>query len=279
MPRPAERFVEGDLAWGRGEQVLAAQHVGDPHQRVVDRVHQRVERVTVGAHDREVGDVLGLEGDLAADQVVEDDRAVGDPDAHDVGASLRLEGQALLGGEAAAVAVVPLDLGAGGLAARLDLLVGAEAVVRRSGLAQLRDDVAVDVEPLGLLVGAELAAHAGALVVVDAEPGQRVDDRGVALGGVAREVGVLDAQHQRAAVVARERPVEQGRPHVADVQVACRRGWEPDADRLGGELAQHRVCGLLSHVQPPCSSGCRCPGWRPRPRHRAPSDRHLPGCR
>ena len=73
---------------GRGEQVLAAQHVGDPHQRVVDRVHQRVERVTVCAHDREVGDVLGLEGDLAAHQVVEDDQAVGDPDANDVGASL-----------------------------------------------------------------------------------------------------------------------------------------------------------------------------------------------
>ena len=78
---------------------------------------------------------------------------------------------ALLVGEAAAVAVVPLDLGAGGLAAGLDLLVGAVAVVRRPGLAQLRDDVAVDVEPLGLLVGAELAADLGALVVVDAEPG------------------------------------------------------------------------------------------------------------
>ena len=91
MPIAVERLVERDLARRRGQQVLAAQHVGDPHQRVVDRVDQRVERVAVGAHQREVGHVLGLEGDLAADQVVEGDRAVGHPEPQHRRAALGLE--------------------------------------------------------------------------------------------------------------------------------------------------------------------------------------------
>ena len=42
-----KRAVQDNLARRRGEQVLAAQDVGDLHERVVDRVHQRVERVAV----------------------------------------------------------------------------------------------------------------------------------------------------------------------------------------------------------------------------------------
>ena len=95
-PMLGERVVERDLARGRGEQVLAAQHVGDLHQRVVDRVDQRVERVAVGAAQREVGHVLGLEGDLAADQVVEGDRAVGHPEPDDRRAALGAERRDLL---------------------------------------------------------------------------------------------------------------------------------------------------------------------------------------
>ena len=76
-----QRVVQRDLARRAGQQVLAAQHVGDLHQRVVDRVDQGVERVAVGARDREVGHVLGVEGDLAADQVVEGDLALGHPEA------------------------------------------------------------------------------------------------------------------------------------------------------------------------------------------------------
>ena len=65
--------------------------MGDPHHRVVDRVHQRVERVPVGPHEDVVGDVAGLEGDLAADQVVEGDRLIGHAEAHDRLAALGLE--------------------------------------------------------------------------------------------------------------------------------------------------------------------------------------------
>jgi hypothetical protein len=80
----------------------------------------------------------------------------------------------------------------------------------------------VEVEPLRLEVRREGAALLGALVPVDAQPVQGVQDGGESLGGVAGEVGVLDAEDEGASVVPGERPVEQGAPHVADVEVAGR---------------------------------------------------------
>ena len=50
-----QRLVQRDLARRRRQQVLAAQHVGDLHQRVVDRIDQGVQRVSAGAGQREVG--------------------------------------------------------------------------------------------------------------------------------------------------------------------------------------------------------------------------------
>ena len=64
-----QRAVEGELARGRRHEVLAADHVGDAHQRVVDRVRERVQRHSAGAHEHEVGERSCREGHLAADQV------------------------------------------------------------------------------------------------------------------------------------------------------------------------------------------------------------------
>ena len=128
--------------------------MGDLHQRVVDGVDQRVERVAVGAAEREVGHVLGLERDLAADQVVEGDLAVGHPEPDDRRPTLGAERRHLLVGELAAEAVVPHDLGAGRLAPLGDLVGGAVAVVRRPVVAQPGEDVGVDLAALGLPVGA-----------------------------------------------------------------------------------------------------------------------------
>jgi hypothetical protein len=63
------------------------------------------------------------------------------------------------------------------------------------------------------------------------QPAQRVEQVGVRLVGVARGVGVLDPEDERAVVVPRERPVEQCRPHQADVRVAGRRRAEAAPDR------------------------------------------------
>ncbi len=210
-------FVERDLPRRARQQVLATQDVGDLHHRVVNGVDQRVERVTAGAQQREVGHVLRHEGDLAADQIGERDRLVGDPEPKRWPAAISLEHVELALGQLAAEPVVPRQLGAGRSPAGLDLVVRAVAVVGLARLAEPGCHVGVDVEALGLLVRRERSADLGPLVPVDAQPAQRSEDRVVAGLRVASQVGVLDPQHEGAAEMACESPVEQRAAHVADV--------------------------------------------------------------
>ena len=247
--------------------------MGDLHQRVVDGVDQGVERLAVGAGHREVGHVVGVEGDRAADQVVEGELAVGHPEArHRVAAGERRD---LLGRQLAAEAVVPHQLGARRLATRLDLVVGAVAVVGAARLAQALQDVGVDLAALALAVRRVGAADLGALVPVEAEPAHHLEQRVVGLLAVAGRVGVLDPEDERAAVVTGEGPVEQGRAGQADVGRAGRGRAEADADALSWvEPVETSVI-----ASPPCSSARRGRRWRPRPRRRAASGRRPPACR
>ena len=114
--------------------------------------------------------------------------------------------------------------------ALVELLLRAVAVVGPTGLEQLLGDVGVDVEALGLPVGAVRSAHLGALVPVEAEPAHHLEEGVVGLLGVPRGVGVLDPEDEGAAVVAGERPVEQRRAGQPDVRGAGRGGAEPDPD-------------------------------------------------
>ena len=76
------------------------------------------------------------------------------------------------------------------------------------------------------------AADFRPLVPVETEPAQAVEN---AVDHFARRslgVRVFDAQHERAAVPAREEPVEQRRAGAADVQVTRRRRGKTDADHV-----------------------------------------------
>ena len=69
--------------------LLGAEHVRDAHQRVVDGNAKVVDGQAVGAQDDKVADGVGVELDLAADNVVDDDVAVGrDAEAEAVRGSL-----------------------------------------------------------------------------------------------------------------------------------------------------------------------------------------------
>ena len=80
-----------------GEVVLAADDVGDRHLGVVDHDREVVERRAVGADDDEVAaQRRGVDLDVPADDVVEGDDPLPDPEADDrpaagglVGAPLR----------------------------------------------------------------------------------------------------------------------------------------------------------------------------------------------
>ena len=88
----------------------------------------------------------------------------------------------------------------------------------------------MSVEPLRLEIRRVRAADVGPFVPVEPQPAQAVDDAGDHLPRRSLGVGVLDAQHEGAAVPPREQPVEQRRARAADVKVAGRRRGEPDAD-------------------------------------------------
>ena len=237
-----QRLVEHDLPGRRGQQVLTTENVGDLHQRIVDRVDQGVERLAGAADEHVVRHVDGLEADLTTNQVVEPDRRVRHPHPDDEGATLPLVRRHLLGAQVPAVTVVPRRRPRGPrLLACLELLAGAEAAVRQPRLQQLGGDVGVDLTALGLHVRSVGTADLRALVPVQPEPGERVHQPSVGLGQVATGVGVLDPQHEGAAVVPSEHPVEQRAADVADVQVAGRRRGEPDPNLFGGEVAEDRV--------------------------------------
>jgi hypothetical protein len=161
--------------------------VRDLHQRVVDGVDQGVERMAVGAHQHVVGDVLGLEGDLAADEVVERDRRVRHPQPQHGVATLAAERRDLALGQLATVPVVAgrAPLGPGALAPLLELILRAVAVVGPAGLAQPPRHVGVDVEPLRLPVRAVGTADPRAIVPVHAQPVEHVEQQAVGLLGVA----------------------------------------------------------------------------------------------
>ncbi len=88
----------------------------------------------------------------------------------------------------------------------------------------------VRVGALSLEVGAERAVDLGALVPVEAEPTHRAQDGLDVLVGRPLGIGVVDAQDERAAVMAGERPVVDGGARATDVQVAGGARCESDAN-------------------------------------------------
>ena len=77
--------------------------------------------------------------------------------------------------------------------------------------------------------GAGGIAGERAFIPVEAEPAQAVEDDIYGFLGIARGVGVLDAQDERAAGMPGVKPVEQRGARTADVEVAGGRGGKSDA--------------------------------------------------
>ncbi len=70
------------------------------------------------------------------------------------------------------------------------------------------------------VVALEVRAFEGGVIRMDADPCEGIDDALVPLGPVAIGVGVLDAQHERAAKSLGERPVVERGAGTAHVEVA-----------------------------------------------------------
>ncbi len=109
-----------------------------------------------------------------------------------------------------------------------------ERVAARLGLGSAllelrrRAEAAVDgasvEQPLRVrLVSREIRALVRDLLVPgEAEPLESLEDRARAFVGAAGAIGVLDAEQERSAVLAREEPVVERRARTADVEIASR---------------------------------------------------------
>src|SRR5204862_1678450 len=105
-------------------------------------------------------------------------------------------------------------------------LLRAEAGIDAVLLEQRLRGVPVDRVPLRLAVGAARPALLGALVRIEPEPLQPLEDGATRRLGVALLVGVLEAQHERAPLLPRVKPVEERRARSAAVEVARGAGRE-----------------------------------------------------
>ena len=199
------------------------------HQRIVHDDGEVVGGRALGAHDHGIADDVGVEPDVAANGVAERDVAIlghakanGRPlargDARVCGFARELPARAGIAGGPA--------FGERGLAIEIELFLRAEAVVRVAGAQQLLGVGRVEVQPLRLSVRTAAAADVWPFIPIEAEPSQVADDPGFRFNRRSLDVGVFDAEDERPAGPAREKPIEHGGAHVADVQVAGGAGGE-----------------------------------------------------
>src|ERR1035437_5914728 len=195
----AEGAEEGDVLGGVAQMIFAANDVRDAHFEIVHDVDKMKHGLAVGADDDEVGINFLAVGERP--QHVADDK-VGDQDGF--AGHLEFRRAFVFVGEAAREQ--GFDAGEViGLA--LDLEIRATVALARAGG-----------------VGGERA-----FVPIQTEPAESAQDDLDGLLRIARSVGVLDAEDERAAGVPGVKPVEQSGARTADVQITGGRRGESDA--------------------------------------------------
>ena len=136
-------------------------------------------------------------------------------------------------------------------------LRGAPAVIGVPTCQQRLHYRPIGLQSLGLPVRRERPADVRPLVPVQTKPAQRVVDLLLAAGVEAGPVGVLDAQHERPALLARERQVEQRHVRRADVRIAGRRRRDakPDRHRAPTRLRRTPMPSISTSTVSPTSIG------------------------
>ena len=231
-----KRLEDLDLGAGVGDVVLAPDHMGDLHVDVVHHRRQGVEEQAVLTDQHGVRHGRGVHLGVAAGQILP-----GYPLALQLEAPVRA---AALGLQLRLVRVGQLQRGSvidGRKAARQLHLAAAVQFVGRlvagvqaaRGL-QPRGGLLIAVEALGLVV---------AFVPGQAEPLQVRLDAALEFLRRTLQVGVVDAQHEGAALTLGEQPVHQCGAHVAHVQASRGGRRETNLDGHGIQTLQRRRTG------------------------------------
>ena len=214
-----QRPVDVDLARRVVEVVVAANHVGDAHVHVVHDHGEIVGGHAVRAHEDDVVEFLVVKLHVAVYLVLDhDDALVGIPETND-----GLDARHRLGPLAAASVVArllpSLTLGR---PHGVQLFLAAIAVVGLALGDQLFGDLGVAIEVLRLVERPDVGTQLEPLHPVQ-------DDLDRLLRG-SFPVGVLDPQHEGAAMLLRVQPREQRRAHAADVEESGGTGSESGLD-------------------------------------------------
>ncbi len=205
--------------------------MGDPHLHVVHDRGQGVEEGPVLADQHRVGKRGGVDLVRPPDQVEPFHPPAVEAESPVRLAALRLQRGPLGLAQAQRGPVVDRRLAAGELhlSPAVELLLGLVGGIEPPLRLQLVRHGAVAVEPRRLVV---------LLVPGQAEPGQVGLDAPFVLGRGAGQVGVVDAQHEPSASLAREQPVGHRGADVADVQPPRGRRGEADLDGHGAGLSR-----------------------------------------
>ncbi len=233
--RKTQAVVEQNLFGRIAEMVVAAQHVRGAQIVVVDHDRQVVDRRAVGPAQHHVVEFGVVHGNRAGNHVVEHGLAVQrrlEPDhPARTGAESALPTTAVVFGLQAA--------GPGFLPHGLDLVGRTLAIVGMTGFQQSVDVLVVEVEALALI---DRVA-----VPVQPEPAHRSKNGAGHLVAGTSLVRILYAQQEFPAARAGQKPVENGGPGAADVQMTGGTGGET-GDDVAHALLQTSI--PTSHTRP-----------------------------
>ena len=221
---PTESLIQHDMQRCTGQPLLTANDVRNLHQVVIHNIGQVVCRQLVSTLIQHfvVADIT-LHTHLTADEVV-DKNLLSCLHLKTDNVLIARSNQLLdfLFGEGqrvahltACVAVILEVLNLGTLG--LQLLRRIESDIRLTGIQQLLYIFFIDVATLALTVGTLVTTERNALVELDAQPLERLDDILFCSRDKARGVGVFDAEHEVAAMLARKQVIIECGTYAADV--------------------------------------------------------------
>ncbi len=227
----AQRLIQQHLLGSIRNVVGAADDVRDAEVNVVGDHAQVVRRAAVVAQEDEIFDLGIRELDFAEDGVVESGTA-----GFWNGKAYCGRFSCILSPQSLGAVYLPTNAFVAGRpffrscfgSRAFDFLFGAEAVVCCARLDQPCGGGAVQIDSLGLVVGA--------FVPREAEPLHPLKDAFDHFWRGAFEVGVFDPQDQSSPKMPGEKPVKQGGSGPSDVQIPGRRRSEPDT-RFGVRTA------------------------------------------
>ena len=233
---PAERLVKQVVFRRAGEIFVAAHHVANRHRVVVDHVGKVIRRHAVRLDEHHVVEFRAVHADVAIEHVVKRGLA---RERHVLANHVGFAcGDALLhlfGGKMEAMFVIfpNFALRGGFFAARVQLLIRAEAIVRLAGFDELLGIRQIHALTRTLDIRAVVAADIRAFVPLHADIAERVVDHVYRALDIAALVGVLNAENERAVVLFCIEIGIQRAAQIAQMHITRRRRGKSGSNHVG----------------------------------------------